>query len=551
MAKFIFVVGGVMSGVGKGVATSSIGALLQARGFNVTAVKIDPYLNVDAGTMNPVEHGETFVTDDGVECDQDIGNYERFLNKDLSSSNYMTTGRVYGSVIRKERNLEYGGKTVEVIPHVTDEVIRRLRKAANPPGSKKPADFVMVEVGGTVGEYQNSVYLEAARILHLRHPEDVLYILVTYLPMPNMIGEMKTKPTQHAVRTLNSTGIQPDIIIARGEQPLDGPRKKKIAIFCNTEEENIISAPDIRTSIYEIPTNFEKENIGKIILNKFGLRERNPDFKNWNSLVKRIHKSIDNGHNEKEKIRIGIVGKYFKSGEFVLSDAYISVIEAIKHAGWKNNIGFEIDWLNSTDYEGSKSKNLKNIKKYNGIIVPGGFGARGTEGKINVINYCRKNDIPFLGLCYGMQLAVVEFARSVCGIKKAHTTEIDAKTTDPVIDVMPDQKVNLRKKDFGATMRLGAYDCVLRSGTKAYKAYKEKRISERHRHRYEVNNEYRMALEEKGLMISGINPDKDLVEIIEIPEHRFFVATQFHPELKSRPFDVHPLFNAFIKAASK
>ncbi|MDX1535485.1 MAG: CTP synthase [Candidatus Spechtbacterales bacterium] len=547
MAKYIFVVGGVMSGVGKGVATSSIGALLQARGFNVTAVKIDPYINVDAGTMNPVEHGETFVTDDGLECDQDIGNYERFLNRDLSSVNYMTTGRVYRSVISKERNLEYGGKTVEVIPHVTDEVIRRLQKSAR----EAEADFVLVEVGGTVGEYQNLVYLEAARILHLRHPEDVLYVLVTYLPMPNMIGEMKTKPTQHAVRTLNSAGIQPDIIIARAEKPLDGPRKKKIAIFCNTEEGNIISAPDIKTSIYEIPINFEKENVGKIVLNRFGMRERQPDFENWEKLVGKIYKSIENKNNGKDKIKIGIVGKYFESGNFVLSDAYISVIEAIKHAAWKNNVGIDIDWLNSTDYEGSKRKNIQNLKKYNGIIVPGGFGARGTKGKINVIQYCRENKVPFLGLCYGMQMAVIEFSRNVCGMKSANSTEIDPSTDTPVIDVMPEQKLNLRKKHFGATMRLGAYDCELKPKTMARKLYAQDVTSERHRHRYEVNNEYLSTLEDNGLVVSGVNPKKGLVEIIEIKDHPFFIATQFHPEFKSRPFDVHPLFDAFAKHCKK
>ncbi len=546
--KFIFVTGGVMSGVGKGVATSSIGALLKARGFNVTLVKIDPYINVDAGTMNPIEHGEVFVTDDGVECDQDLGNYERFLNISLSSTNYMTTGRVYNSVINKERNLEYGGKTVEVVPHIPEEVIKRIKKA----GKEKNADFVMVEVGGTIGEYQNLLFLEAARMLHLRQPKDVLYALITYLPRPKMIGEMKTKPTQYAVRALNSAGIQPDIIVARSEEELDTPRKKKIATFCNMEDHAIISAPDIKTSIYEIPLNFEKEDVGKIILNRFGMRERPTDLSEWQKLVRKIHTSLE----KKEKgdtINIGVAGKYFETGEFILSDAYLSVIEAIKHAAWDHNVAVNIDWLNAEDYEvTNKTTNLKKLSKYNGIIVPGGFGSRGTEGKINVIKYARENNIPFLGLCYGMQLATVEFARNICGLEKADSTEIKKDAKHPVIDVMPEQKVNLRKKYFGATMRLGAYNCNLKPGTLTYKAYQNtNRVSERHRHRYEFNNEYKDALEKGGLISSGINPEKNLVEAIEVPGHKFFVGTQFHPEFKSRPFTPHPLFKEFINAAKR
>src|SRR3989338_1138327 len=521
-----------------------MGALLQARGFNVTAVKIDPYLNVDAGTMNPVEHGEVFVTEEGLETDQDLGNYERFLNKDIPAINYMTTGRVYQAVIEKERNLHYGGKTVEVVPHVTDEIIDRIKKAAD----SSSADFTIVEIGGTVGEYQNGIFLEAARMMHLKNSNKVLFVLVTYLPMPAMIGEMKTKPTQHAVRILNSAGIQPDIIIARSEKSIDDPRKEKIAIFCNVEKENIISAPDIKTSIYEIPTNFEKENVGKIILNRFGMRERNVDMENWKKLAEKIRKLEEENITEPQT-NIGIVGKYFESGEFVLSDAYLSVIEALKHAAWENNISVQIDWLNSGDYEGANKK-LNTLKKYHGIIVPGGFGSRGIEGKINVIKYCRENNVPFFGLCYGMQLAVVEFARNVCGFKKAHTTEIDKTTQHPVVDVISEQKINLRKKDFGATMRLGAYLCDLKEGTQVYKIYKKKKqISERHRHRYELNNDYRGHLESRGLVISGVNPDKNLIEIIELPSHPFFIGTQFHPEFKSRPHSPHPLFVAFIKNA--
>lgn len=543
MTRYIFVLGGVMSGVGKGVATSSIGALLQARGFRVTAVKIDPYINVDAGTMNPVEHGEVFVTDEGTETDQDLGNYERFLNCDIPEINYITTGRVYDAVIKRERNLGYGGRTVEVVPHVTDEIIDRIKKA----GSEAAADFVLIEIGGTVGEFQNSVFLEAARIMHLDKPSAVLFVLVTYLPMPDIIGEMKTKPTQHAVRILNSAGIQPDIIIARSEESIDEPRKEKISTFCNIAKENIISAPDIKTSIYEIPINFEREDVGKKVLKHFGMRDRNADMSAWQKLSDKIKKL--EGESKKKPLNIGIVGKYFETGSFVLSDVYLSVIEAIKHAAWENNEAVNIDWLNSEDYEGINKK-LNNLKEYDGIIVPGGFGSRGVEGKINVIRYCREYGIPFLGLCYGMQLAVVEFARNVCGLRGAHTTEINKDTAHPIIAVMEDQRVNLREKDFGATMRLGAYSCDLREGSQAHKIYgARKQISERHRHRYELNNDYRKHLTHEGLVLSGINPDQDLVEIIELPSHPFFIGTQFHPEFKSRPFNPHPLFVNFIKAA--
>ncbi|MEX0916754.1 MAG: CTP synthase, partial [Candidatus Spechtbacterales bacterium] len=394
MAKFIFVTGGVMSGVGKGVATSSIGAILQARGFVVTAVKIDPYINVDAGTMNPVEHGEVFVTKDGVETDQDIGNYERFLNRDLTRTNYMTTGAVYLSVIQKERNLEYEGKCVEVVPHIPLEVIDRLNVAAR----EAKADFVLVEIGGTVGEYQNMLFLEAARMMHLKKPKDVQFVLVSYLPVPKMVGEMKTKPTQYAVRTMNSAGIQPDIIIARSEYSIDEPRKQKIATFCNMDERAIISAPDIESSIYEIPLNFEREGLAQIILRGFGMRDRRADFASWKRLVARVH-------NGKKEVRIGIVGKYFESGKFVLADSYISVIEAIKHACWAQDMRPVIEWLNAEDYE-KNPRTLTQLKKYDGIIVPGGFGSRGIEGKIAVARYCRQNKIPYFGLCYGLQIAV-------------------------------------------------------------------------------------------------------------------------------------------------
>lgn len=535
MAKFIFVCGGVMSGIGKGIATASIGRILKSRGFRITAVKIDPYLNVDAGTMNPIEHGEVFVTADGMECDQDVGNYERFLDENIPRENYMTSGAVYQSVINRERRHEYGGKCVQPVPHIPYEVIERLDTASK----KAKSDFTLVEVGGTVGEYENILFLESARMLHLARPKEVLFVLLSYLPIPEIIGEMKTKPTQHAVRAMNATGIQPDIIIGRSRVSLDEPRKKKLAVLCNVHEKDIISAPDTRM-IYEIPLNFEKENLGDRILEKFGMRARKHDLAEWRRMVARAHRT-------KKTVKIGVVGKYFHTGDFVLSDSYISVLEAIKHAAWSLSVRPEIEWIDSEEYE-KNPRALRELKKYNGIIVPGGFGSRGVEGKIKAIEFCRKNKIPYLGLCYGLQLAVVEFARHVAGLKEAHTTEIKPKTKSPVIHVLPEQLVNIKDKKIGGSMRLGEYRCFLRPGTKAAKAYGKKEVMERHRHRYEVNNDYREILEKKGLVFSGINPERNLVEIIELPNHPFFMGSQFHPELISRPLAPHPLFKAFIKA---
>ncbi|MBI1866611.1 MAG: CTP synthase [Candidatus Staskawiczbacteria bacterium] len=538
MARYIFVAGGVMSGIGKGIATASIGRILKSKGFKVTAIKIDPYINVDAGTMNPIEHGEVFVTDDGIECDQDVGNYERFLDENIYTDNYLTTGRVYQSVINKERNLEYNGKCVEVVPDIPNEVIATIQRA----GKKVKADFILIEIGGTVGEYQNMLFLEAARMLKIAHPRDVLFILVSYMPIPGIMGEMKTKPTQYAVRTLNSAGIQPDMILARALVPLDEPRKKKLFNFCNVEIQDIISAPDVK-SIYEVPINFEKENMGNRILKKFGLKSRVSDLKEWEKLVKMIQ-------NSPLPVKIGIVGKYFESGHFTLMDSYISVIEAIKHAAFFFHRKAEITWISSEDFE-KNPKKLSKLKKFDGIIVPGGFGSRGVEGKIKVIEYCRKNKIPFLGLCLGMQLAVIEFARNVCGLKDASSSEFKKPSENFVIDVMPEQKVLLKEKRYGGTMRLGAYDCNLKYGTVSYKSYGKNSISERHRHRYELNNRYRDILEKNGMQMAGVNQEKDLVEIIEIPKHPFFVASQFHPEFKSRPLKPHPLFREFINAATK
>src|SRR3989344_6043158 len=543
--KYVFVVGGVMSGVGKGVAAASIGKILQSRNFNVTATKIDPYVNVDAGTMNPTEHGEVFVLDDGTECDQDMGNYERFLDIDLTGINYMTTGSVYQTVINRERNLGYGGKCVEVVPHIPLEILSRIDKAA----AKNNADIIITEIGGTVGEYQNVLFLEAVRMLKLRKPNDVVLVLVSYLPLQGKEGELKTKPTQYAVRELNSAGLQPDIIIARASVPIDKKRKDKIAFNCSMREEDIISAPDV-ISIYEVPINFEKDNISEVILKKMSLRPRGRDLKEWGDLV---HTII----NTEKPVRIGIVGKYFNTGDFVLTDSYLSVLEAVKHAAFFIKRKPVIEWLNAEDFDTALNpmhkNNLKKLSEYNGIVIPGGFGERGIEGKIAVTRHCRENKIPYFGLCYGMQIAVIEFARSVLGWKQAHTTEINAETSHPVIDILPEQKKNLAEKNFGASMRLGAYPAVLKKGSIAYSAYKKYLISERHRHRYEVNPIYIEELEKKGLVFSGFSSDKKLMEIIELShkEHPFFLGTQFHPEFKSRPLNPHPLFVEFIKTGIK
>ena len=529
-----------MSGIGKGIATSSIASLLENRDYNVTAVKIDPYINVDAGTMNPVEHGEVFVTEDGLESDQDLGNYQRFLNKNIYRTNYMTTGLVYKTVIEAERALKYEGKCVEVVPHIPEEVIRRIKLA----GKKSKSDFVLIEIGGTVGEYQNILYLEAARMMKIENPNSVIFILVSYLPVPGTLGEMKTKPTQYAVRTLNSAGIQPDIIIARSSATLDEPRKKKLSIFCNIPAENIIAAPDVK-SIYEVPVNFEKGQLTLRILKKFGISAKKNGHTPWTKLLQKIARA-------KHEVKIGIVGKYFETGKFTLSDSYISVIEAIKHASWAEGAKPKIDWINSKDFETNPNA-VKTLSQYDGIIVPGGFGSRGVEGKIKAIKYAREHKIPYFGLCYGMQLATAEFARNVCGMKNANSTEINPKTPYPIIDILPEQVSNLKEKTMGGSMRLGAYKCRLQKNTIAIKAYGKPLISERHRHRYEVNNDLRGELEKSGLIFSGLNPEKNLVEIIELPTkiHPFFVGVQFHPELKSRPFNPHPLFLEFIRAASK
>lgn len=539
--KYIFVIGGVMSGVGKGIATASIGKILSARGLSVNLVKIDPYLNVDAGTMNPVEHGEVFVLDSGLETDQDMGNYERFLNRDLGPDDYMTSGMVYKSVIEKERNLEYGGKCVEAVPHVRDEIIARLRRAADKSGS----DVSVVEIGGTIGDFQNALFIEAARVIHLENPDNAVFIMVSYLPVPGTLGEMKTKPTQNAVRMLNSYGVQPDVIIARSAVPLDVKRKEKLAIWCNVRPDHIISAPDVG-SVYDVPANFERDQLSSILLKRLGKRgTKEADLTEWKEFAA-------HAHNGRKTVKIGIVGKYFDTGDFVLSDAYISVIEAIKYSAYAEGVKPDIKWLNAKEFEKDPGA-VKGLSEYAGILVPGGFGETGIEGKINAIRYAREHKIPYFGLCYGMQLLTVEYARHVAGLKGAHTTEINSKTAHPIVMILPEQVEKMKRKEYGGSMRLGAYPCALTEGTIARAAYGKKEVSERHRHRFEVNPEYVERLEKAGLVFSGKSPDGHLMEIAELPksEHPFMLGTQFHPEFRARPLEPHPLFTAFIQAAMK
>jgi len=536
--KYIFVVGGVMSGVGKGITTSSVAMLLQARGLSVTAMKIDPYINVDAGTMNPTEHGEVFVLSDGLETDQDMGNYERFLNIDLPAINYMTTGSVYLSVIEKERNLEYKGKNVEVVPDIPLEVIRRIKKA----GETAKAEIVLVEVGGTVGEYQNILFLEAIRMMKSESPDDVLTIMVSYLPVPGSIGEMKTKPTQTAVRALNATGVFADMIIARSPVGVDEKRKEKIATFCNVKKDHVISAPDV-SSIYDIPLSFEEDQLSKKICTLLGMTvKKTTDLTAWKKFVNNSRRSTDT-------VKIAVIGKYFQSGDFVLSDVYLSVLESIKYSAFSLHLKPHIVYFSASDF--TDTKKLKQLEEFDGVLVPGGFGTTGVEGKLKVIEYVRKKKIPYFGICYGMQLAILEYAQNVLKLKNANTAEIDPRAENLVVDIMLDQKENLDKNKMGGTMRLGDYKAVLKKSTIAHKAYKTDTIIERHRHRFEINNKYIEALEAEGVIFSGKSQSHDLMEIMELSplQHPFFVGVQFHPELKARPSTPHPLFTAFIKAS--
>ncbi|MEX2013753.1 MAG: CTP synthase [Parcubacteria group bacterium] len=536
--KYIFVVGGVMSGVGKGIATSSIGVILQSKGFKVSLMKADPYLNVDAGTMNPVEHGEVFVLDSGLETDQDMGNYERFLNADMPPENYLTNGMVLKHVIDKERALGYNGKCVEPVYHVTEEIFNRIRSSV----AKTLADITTIEIGGTVGEYQNAIFLEAARIMKIQEPDNVMFVMVSYLPVPGKLGEMKTKLTQNAIRQLNSYGIQPDMIIARSEMLIDQKRKEKIALATGVSSEDIIAAPDI-DSVYDVPVNFERDGLSERIMKHLNLRPRQKDLISWRKFAKKT-KTV------KKEIRLAVVGKYFDTGDFVLSDAYVSVIEAVKFSAYWQDVRPKLVWINSKEYEDGR-RQVSELEGYDGVIVPGGFGSRGVEGIISAIKYVRENKIPYFGLCYGMQLAVIEYARNVAGLKGAHTTEVNKTTKYPVIDVMEDQKSKIQDGRLGGTMRLGAYPAVLRPKSLAHRAYKTDTIKERHRHRFEVNPIYMEKIANAGMVFSGMSPDGTLCEIAELPGsvHPFFLATQFHPEFKARPLSPHPLFNAFIKAA--
>ena len=541
--KYIFVVGGVISGVGKGITSSSLGLILKNRGLSVTALKIDPYINVDAGTMNPTEHGEVFVLADGDETDQDMGNYERFLDINLTRLNYMTTGRVYQSVIERERNLEYKGKCVEVVPHIPLEVIHRIKEAQKKAG----ADVVVIEIGGTIGEYQNMIFLEAARMMKVENPHDVFFVMVSYLPTPAKVGEMKTKPTQHASRLLNGSGIQADILIARASTPLDQKRKEKLSLFCNIPADRIISAPDV-DSIYDIPLNFEKEGLSDKICAMMSVSCKKPDtelWKSWKDFVRRAH-------NDKDTVNIAMIGKYFDTGDFVLSDSYLSVIEAVKYSAYSQNKKPILTWINAVDFETNPQK-IKELKKYDGIVVPGGFGARGVEGKLKAVKFARENKIPYFGLCYGMQMMVIEYARNVLGYADANTREVNPDSKNIVIDVMESQKDLLKNNSYGGTMRLGEYKAILREGTIARESYGAKEVWERHRHRYEVNPSYIADLEAKGLVFSGRSPDGHLMEIAELPKkvHPFFLGTQFHPEFLAHPLNPHPLFTSFIKACIK
>ena len=555
--KYIFVTGGVMSGVGKGIATSSIGTILQAKGFSVNLLKVDPYLNVDAGTMNPTEHGEVFVLNSGLETDQDMGNYERFLNRDLTNDDYITSGMVYKHVIEAERALKYGGKCVEAIPHIRDEIIQRFHNSAY----KNKSEITVVEIGGTVGDYQNIMFMEAARVMKIRHPEDVIFVMVSYMPVPSKLGEMKSKPTQNAIRQLNSYGINADIIIARSEVPMDYKRKEKIAVSCGVHTDCVISAPDIE-SVFDVPLNFEKDNMSEILLNALHLKKRasGKGLSEWKKFADNVKKVRKSG----KEVNIAIVGKYFNTGDFVLTDAYVSVLEAIKYSAYEQKVNPKIHTINARDFEkedgslvaiSELNTLLNSLKKYDGIIVPGGFGESGIEGKLAVIKYARENKIPYFGLCYGMQLMTIEYARNVLGMKDANTAEINPKAENLIIDIMPDQKKKLLDGNYGGSMRLGKYEAHLKKGTIAYDVYGMEKIEERHRHRYEVNPEYVKKLEQAGLVFSGISPDHKLCEIAELPrgigqnQHQFFLGTQFHPEFLARPLRPHPLFSEFIKAS--
>jgi len=543
--KFIFVSGGVISGIGKGLTASSISFLLKSAGYKVAPIKFENYLNLDAGTINPIEHGDPFLCEDGTEADMDIGSYEKFLDEDMGTENFVTMGRIYQTVIDRERRFEYNGEDVEAIPHITDEIIARIHHVAK----VKDADIVVIELGGTAGEYQNIFYYEASRIMTLKNPGDVVHVHVSYVPTPNHLGEPKTKPTQLSVRTLNSMGIQPDFIIARSARYLDQRRRDRFALFCNMHTEDIISNPDVE-SVYEIPLVLHEQGLEKRIFMKLGLEQKTPNLANWKKMIEKVKAP------KKKKVEIAIVGKYFGTGEYQLRDSYAALLDAIEHASWDADVEVETRWVNAEKVEKEGAEVV--IGKPDGIIVPIGWGERGSEGMIQSAEYALERKIPYLGLCYGMQLAVIGFARQMLGWKDANTTENDQKTKHPVIHMIENQKELMERRAYGGTMRLGAWDANVKKGTRAYEIYKNAGLfingkdgltSERHRHRYEFNNKYADDIEKAGLVISARSVIESLVEIIELPKsiHPFFMGTQGHPEYKSRPQSPHPLFVEFLK----
>ncbi len=546
--KYIFVSGGVISGIGKGLTASSIAFLLKSAGYKVAPIKFENYLNLDAGTINPIEHGDPFLCEDGTEADMDIGSYEKFLNEDMGKENFVTMGCIYQTVIDRERRFEYNGEDVEAIPHITDEITSRINHLAKVKG----ADIVIIELGGTAGEYQNIFYYEASRIMTLRNPGDVIHVHVSYVPTPSHLGEPKTKPTQLSVRTLNSMGIQPDFIIARSARYLDQRRRDRFALFCNMHPEDIISNPDLK-SVYEIPLILHKQGLEKRIFKKLGLTPKAPVLAPWEKLIEKVKSK------KGKSIEIAIVGKYFGTGEYQLRDSYAALLDAIEHASWSADVTVITRWVNAEKVE--KNGAEKTIGKPDGIIVPIGWGERGSEGMILAVEHALENKIPYLGLCYGMQLAAVAFARSAMGWKDANTTENDKKTKHPVVHMIENQKELMERRAYGGTMRLGTWDALVKKGTRAYEIYKKANAfirgkdgltSERHRHRYEFNNKFAPEFEKAGLVISARSVVENLVEIIELPKekHPFFMGTQGHPEYKSRPLSPHPLFVEFIKAAS-
>ena len=528
MVKYVFVTGGVVSGLGKGITAASLGRLLKARGYHVTMQKFDPYINVDPGTMNPIQHGEVFVTDDGTETDLDLGHYERFINENLDYNSNVTTGKIYWSVLNKERHGDYGGGTVQVIPHITNEIKDRFYKAK----TQDEETISIIEIGGTVGDIESQPFLEAFRQFQAEvGKENAIMIQVTLIPYLKASGEMKTKPTQMSVKQLQSMGIWPDILVCRSDYPVDSKMKEKIALFCNVKKEHVLQNLDA-PSLYEVPLMLEEEHLAQAVCECLQLPCPEPDLKDWKQMVENIHAS-------ERKVVIAIVGKYV-----ALHDAYLSVVEAVTHGGIANKVKVNIKWVDAEEL--TKDNVEKFLQDVDGLIVPGGFGVRGTEGKILAIQYARTRKLPFLGICLGMQLSIVEFARNVLGLEKASSSEFDKDTPDPVIALMEEQN---GVENLGGTLRLGAYPCVLKEGSLARRLYGTQEISERHRHRYEVNNQYREAMEEAGMTLSGLSPDGQIVEMVELEKHPFFIATQAHPEFKSRPNHAHPLFSGLVKAA--